>query len=56
MAKSKKERKTGLSITVGCPMYIDRCIVVDSNGVPWVIDPKKGSIAPATIKMSAVSK
>jgi len=51
-----KKKKTGLNITVGSVMYLDKCIVIDHDGVPWIIDPSKGVIRPCDIKLPAVKK
>ena len=51
-----KKKKSGLNITVGSVMYLDKCIVIDHDGVPWIIDPSKGVIRPCDIKLPAVKK
>lgn len=30
-----------------------RCIAFDTNGIPWIIDPDKGYVQPADIRMPA---
>lgn len=57
MAK-KKTKKTGIGLN-GC-IFTVRSIAIDNMGIPWVIDPDKGTIAPASTdlepKQSAVRK
>lgn len=45
---AKKDAKSGLNF--GDTRYFDqRAIAIDTNGVPWVIDPAKGEVFPAHI-------
>ena len=54
------KKKTGLSFDSIC--YFDqKCIAIDTSGVPWSIDPTDGTIRPAKLivendKQSAVKK
>lgn len=55
---AKKDAKSGLNF--GDTRYFDqRAIAIDTNGVPWVIDPESGSVFPAKLvedKQSAIVK
>jgi hypothetical protein len=48
------KKTNGIKIPLENPAYLERCIVIDDKGVPWVIDPAKGTITLAQIRVPAV--
>lgn len=56
MAKKAKKEIKGLALNNDGPVYVDKCIALDANGVPWVIDPEKGKITLAKIEMPATKE